>query len=188
MSSLESFVLGVLITVVVSVLAPFSTGPISRGWATRSKKRGTKLVKALEAECTMIEALHENQFRLLTFIGTRVLVLTIWWIGQSLLDVLFGFVINGFDAFHSALSYAIFPINTDAVSNWLSAAASLVDAVILAILFRTGIRSYRTVKHVINFDEYMTKIRGQITTLKEKNKFLDDPSGDGVDGGTLEPT
>jgi hypothetical protein len=175
MGSVESFVLGVIITIVVAVLAPFSTGPIQRWWATRTKKQSLRTIEILEHDYAIVEEYHNEPLNLLRFLGMRILLLTLLWIGQSLLDVLIGFVINGFNVASLEFSYyTLYPINTNAVSDWGSAIGSLVDAVLLGILFRVGIRSYRIARNVANFEQYKIKISNEIAVIREKYSSADD--------------
>jgi hypothetical protein len=169
MGTVESFVLGVIITIVVAVIAPLTTGPIQRWWAARSKKQANHTIKSLESSYSLVRTYHDEPQKLLRFVGMRILLLTILWIGQSLLDVLFGFVINGVNVAGSEFSYAIFPVDTSTISSWLSAAASLIDAIILGLLFRTGIHSYRIAKNAADFERYKAKIENEIATIRDQS-------------------
>jgi len=169
MSSFEYFILGILISIPIAVAAPFGANAIDRWRATRSEKQGMKRIQALEREYATVKNYHDDSIKLLSFIGARILLLTVLWIGQSILDVIFGFANNGFNVAGVSLNYTIFPVNTNVVSDWLSATASLVDVIVLTVIFRIGIRAYRIVRKAMHFDAYEISIKNELATIREKD-------------------
>jgi hypothetical protein len=165
------FVLGILISIPIAVVSPFVATALQRRLAMRSKKQGLFRIETLEREYAIVKDYHDNPMKLLTFIGIRILLLTVLWIGQGILDVIFGFAINGFYVAGVELSPTSFTVNVNTVGDWLGAANGLTDVITLTLIFRLGIRSYRMIKKVVDFDQYETRVKNELIAVREKDQL-----------------
>lgn len=88
------FILGVLVSIPIAVLAPFLTTRMQNRFAMRSKRQANLRADAIQRDFAEVKNYHDDPIKLLRYISTKILWLTVLWIGQNIIDVIFGFVSN----------------------------------------------------------------------------------------------
>jgi H+/gluconate symporter-like permease len=156
LNSFEYFILGVLVSVPITVIGGLYATRLEKRLANRSEKRAKARVAIIKREYEEAKKYHDNPIQIIFFVGVWVLWLTIYWILQSLLDALFSFSANG--------SYFA---NQNGVASLINVADSLVSVIFLTYIFRSGYRAYRIVRRVRDFDSYQSSYFQELATLEQ---------------------
>jgi H+/gluconate symporter-like permease len=154
LSSFDYFILGVLVSIPITVIGGLWTIKLQGRLAKRSDKRAQKRIASIKKEYAEAKKYHDNPIQLVSFMCLWILWLTIYWILQSLLDSIFSFGANG--------SYFE---NANNVASLINTVDSLISVIVLTYIFRSGYRAYRIIKRVMNFDKYESTYIQEIADL-----------------------
>jgi hypothetical protein len=176
MGALTYFVLGVLVSIPVAVLAPFLSTALQKRLSKRSEKQANIRADLLEKEYAEARKFHDDPIAFIIFIGVRILVLTVFWIGQGIVDVVFGFLSNGaYLAQGIVASSTTVTLNFNDIGSIINVIASLADVIFLTLLFRYGIRAYRILKRIRNFRDYEKATLEELVQLGRRREIFVDP-------------
>jgi H+/gluconate symporter-like permease len=156
LNSFEIFILGVLVSVPITVIGGLYATRLEKRLAKRSEKRAQARIVIIKREYEEARKYHDDPIQIVFFVGVWILWLTIYWILQSLLDALFSFGANG--------SYFA---NQNGVASLINTVDSLVSVIFLTYIFRSGYRSYRIVRRIRDFDSYQSSYFQELATLEQ---------------------
>ncbi|HTU73021.1 MAG TPA: hypothetical protein VMG38_05835 [Trebonia sp.] len=169
MSSFGYFVLGIIISIPIAIAAPLGTAVIQRRLGIRSVRQGRRRREALEREYAIIKEYHEDQIKLLTYVGSRILILVLFYIGQEVLPAAASFMVFGGSIGAPGLNYETGGVSIAALT---TAVAALLGAIILGLLFRTGFRAYRIIGKVMAFDQYESQVMSELADIRAREKTV----------------
>jgi len=166
------FILGLLLAIPIAVMSPFMTVRVQKRFATRSEKQAKERTQLIEREYAEAKDYRDDPIKLLRLVTTRILWLTIFWVGQNIVDVIFGFVANSsYLASQVNQTGPFVRLNFNEVASLANVMASLVDMLILTYIFRSGLRVYRIVKRVTNFEKYEASALGELALLRRVEEY-----------------
>ncbi len=125
-------------------------------------------MEALEREYAIVKDYHEDQMKLLIYVGSRILILLLFYIGQEILPAAVSFMAYGGSIGVPGLNFETDGVSVAAVA---TAIATLLGAIILGLLFRTGFRAYRIIRKVMAFDQYESAVRSELAAIRERDKM-----------------
>jgi hypothetical protein len=159
------FIAGVLISIPVAIFSPFVTVRIQKWRSTHNENQARVRREILKRQLAEVEDYHEDQVKLLLYIVVQIFYLLVLWIGQSALDFVIGFFANA-SFFAGSISVGSgFLVPPSEFESAVSVVRYLVDVMILALILRTGMRGYRLVTKVVNFDKYVEGVRQELSCL-----------------------
>jgi hypothetical protein len=168
MSSFGYFILGTIISIPIAIAAPLGTAVIQKRLGIRSEKQDLRRLEALEREYALVKDYRDNPTRLLTYVGSKILILLLFYIGQEILPAAASFMVYGGDLLAPRASAAeLMGVNVAALS---TAVAALLGAIVLGLLFRTGFRAYRIVRKVMAFDQYESEVMSELSAIRARDK------------------
>lgn len=169
MSNFGYFILGIIISIPIAIAAPLGTAVIQKRLGVRSTRQGLRRMEALEREYVMIRDYHEDQMKLLTYVGSRILILLLFYIGQEILPAAASFMVFGGSIGAPGLNYETGGVSIAALS---TAMAALLGAIILGLLFRTGFRAYRIIGKVMAFDRYESEVMSELADIRAREETV----------------
>jgi hypothetical protein len=164
----SKLVLGLLIGLILGVVGNYIYDGL--GFRMRaaklSKRRASKRITQLTKEIESLGGLSDDRMSLVSFVLGRLLLITILWIGQSVLDYLFGLTANGAYSYITVLHNNNIGIPIDVLTSSINTTASAVGACVLLFVANFGYRTYRTWSRATNFATYSARVQGQLAELK----------------------
>lgn len=145
--------------------------------AKLSRRRAKKRLRRLRRELETLRHLHSDPARLAGFVASRVLLVTILWIGQEVLDYLLGLLANA--TYTYALTSRPGAFDVERFTSGVNTAASGIGALLLVLILNLGFRAYRTWKRVSRFETYEAKLTAEMAELRG---VVTDRGGNGAAG------
>ncbi len=156
------FILGVTVSIPIAIFAPMGTNWVQKTLAQRTEARTDARIQDLERQLNHVRKYHEDSILLVQYVAIRVLLITLLWIAQTLVDYTFGMIANSLYYLGNIKST---PINFSAGGSLTSAISALIDILILSMILRGGVRAYRLARHATNFDQYEASINAELAEL-----------------------
>jgi len=152
------------VAVPISLFSPFGTEWLKKRRAVKSKSKAAIRDEELRHSLLQVESYKQDPHRLQEYLLGRLLLVSILWIGQEVVDYIIGIAVNfQYGAADLARSYA--PLSTTAALT--QAAESLIGTILLTVVLMIGIRSYRLYQHVRDYDKYREEVNLEQKRLSE---------------------
>jgi hypothetical protein len=141
---------------------------IFEGWGFRaraaklSERRARARSEALKASLEEARKYSEDKLSLVALVVTRVLLVNVLWIGQEVVDYFLGLGSNATQTY-SILGNPAF--RSDAVVTTVSTVGSLVGIVLLGLIARIGLRTYRVARRALGFTGYSARVNAELAEL-----------------------
>lgn len=157
------FLLGALVSIPISVFAPFATKKVEQQSARRNVDRAAVRGKQLADEFVKIRALAQDRSLLTSYLVGRILVITV----ISFVGTLF----SGVCYSAGSMLYALIPTTSDnysRVTSWWAVAntlGSLCNILTVAIALPIGLRALHVRRRVNNFEKYEELTNAQLAEI-----------------------
>jgi hypothetical protein len=180
MTEFQYFILGLLVSIPVSILSPLATSRLQKYRAERDTKQSEIRQELLTRDYNEIKRYKENPIELVQYLAIRLLLINLIWVGQGALDYVFGLVANSSYSYYFLSGNQTIPV--DEVGNTTNAIGSLVGVAILFYTFRLAFRTYRLVRKVMNFDTYQAEVQSELAVLRERDNERRTQSRPSIEG------
>jgi hypothetical protein len=164
LSSFDYFILGILVSIPVTVIGGLYTTRLQQRLAQRSEKRAMVRITLIKEQYEEAKRYRDNPGQMMFFAVRWIFWLTIYWILEELLGNLFSFGSNG----------AYFA-NQNGVASLINTISSLVTVMILTYIFRSGYRAFQLVHRVEHFDDFEKSYLGELSRLGQVRDEKQDP-------------
>ncbi len=156
--------IGAALGIPVAVGGNFLTDRVRRRQARRSRRQSELRQAQLREALAEARALHEEPMQLILFIVVRLLVVNSLWVAQTVVDYVFGIVVN------ASFSFSQFTGSQTGTPEKLgqagSGVGSLVGALLLGLLVRYGWQGYRVAERARNYEQYEQVVVNEIAQLE----------------------
>ena len=166
MKELVYFVLGSLLSLILSSIGLDWIRRVRGGW---SRKQAQKRVKELQSVSAEVERYHADPRAMNQMLLGRLFFITLLWIGQAALDYALALAANvQFSAASLGVSYSLSTAGQVTVT-----AANLVSLTVLVVVLRVGLKTYGLYRRVRDYDKFLEKTASEMAALEPKLKPAD---------------
>lgn len=162
MNDVTLFLLGVLVSIPISILSPFITTKIQKRRARRSFAQSELRREALAKELAEAEQFNENSLKFIAFIGYRLLILNAFWLLIGIPGVAINFIVN---AMLGIVSITQSPLVLDPWTNLLNVLDAIIYVPLATLLFRYAYQGIRLARRVLDIESFRQQVTAELATL-----------------------
>lgn len=163
MNEFTYFIVGILVSIPVSVFAPFLTSRVQQRLAERNSRLAYSRRQALEKELQEAEDLRANPVKFATFLLGRILVITL----LSTVSTLIPSILTAVGGFIVATKYdpASSDVGAYAIQNYLYSASSTLCAIAAVVIAPVCVSTLRKFNAVHRFGLYQQRREAELSRL-----------------------